>query len=122
MMIRNAALAVLLLAGGPAIAQQMPHGHGAPGHAMPQAPATDEMGAAMEKMSRDMMQGMTGDPDQDFARMMAVHHEGAIDMARIFLNQGRDPQLRALARTIIDDQQKEVAELRQWLKEHPASK
>ena len=61
---------------------------------------------------------MSGDPDRDFAQMMIPHHQGAIDMARIELESGKDPQLRQMAQKIIEDQEREIAALKEWLAQH----
>lgn len=60
----------------------------------------------------------TGNADADFARMMIPHHQGAINMARVQLAHGKDDQLKALAEKIIKDQEKEIAELNDWLKKN----
>jgi uncharacterized protein (DUF305 family) len=52
-------------------------------------------------MHRGMAVTTSGDPDVDFARMMIPHHQGAIDMARVELAQGKDPARRAMAQDII---------------------
>jgi uncharacterized protein (DUF305 family) len=61
---------------------------------------------------------MTGDADHDFAQMMIIHHQAAIDMARMEMDAGQDTGLKTLAKKIIDDQTKEINELQQWLQQH----
>lgn len=60
----------------------------------------------------------TGDPDRDFAMMMKMHHQGAIDMAQMELKSGKDAYLKAMAKKVIDAQQKEIKEFDQWLAKH----
>jgi uncharacterized protein (DUF305 family) len=62
------------------------------------------------------MQGMqpTGDADKDFVMMMIPHHQGAIDMAKVELEYGKDEKLKAMAQQIIDSQQKEIEEMKAW--------
>ncbi|QCG95634.1 DUF305 domain-containing protein [Azospirillum sp. TSA2s] len=86
---------------------------------MPKDPASRAYMQSMQNMNRDMRKPMTGDADQDFARMMAAHHQGAIDMARVELQYGKDPDLKAMAQKMVDDQTKEVQQLQDWLKQHP---
>lgn len=73
--------------------------------------------------SMQAMQSMrtTGDADQDFASMMRIHHQGAVDMAQAELNSGHDPKLREMAKKIIASQQQEIKEFDQWLAAHKAS-
>lgn len=63
-----------------------------------------EMSKMMERMHdnmKDMQEvKMTGDADLDFARMMATHHQGGIDMAEEELASGTDADLKALASKI----------------------
>ena len=58
---------------------------------------------------------MTGNADVDFAMMMRVHHQGAIDMAQAELRDGKDAQMRKLATNIIAAQKKEIAQLDRFL-------
>lgn len=67
------------------------------------------------RMHAAMGKDMTGDADMDFARGMIAHHRGAIDMAKIELEYGKDPELRALAETIIEDQEAEIEQMQAWL-------
>ncbi|MBA3961208.1 MAG: DUF305 domain-containing protein [Chthoniobacterales bacterium] len=68
-----------------------------------------QMTQSMKKMDNDMMAApMTGNPDHDMSAMMIPHHQGAIDMAREYLGQGKDPVLRRLAQEIIVTQAQEI--------------
>ena len=77
--------------------------------------------AAMQKMQDGMMKTeMTGDPDGDFVRMMIPHHQSAVDMAEVLLKQENvDPEMKAMAEKIRDDQIREIAEMKKWLEAHP---
>ena len=75
------------------------------------------MHAAMKKGCAAPIK-MTGDADHDFASMMAMHHQMAIDMAQVELKEGRDPRIQDMARKIIDAQKKEIAEFEAWMKDH----
>ena len=72
---------------------------------------------AMMGMHDDMMSGLTHeDPDVAFILGMIPHHQGAIEMARIQLSTGADPENMELARHIIAEQQAEIAQMRDWLR------
>jgi uncharacterized protein (DUF305 family) len=82
--------------------------------------------AGSRQLHQSMMSGMqdmqrrpmTGDVDKDFVRMMRQHHLQGIEMARIELQKGGDAEARRMAQKIVDAQQKEVAQLDDWLKRH----
>lgn len=61
------------------------------------------------------------DLDASFAAMMVPHHQGAVDMARLQLLYGKDPELRRLAQSIIAEQQIEIQLMQAWLRKHPAA-
>jgi uncharacterized protein (DUF305 family) len=76
----------------------------------------------MTKIMEDMMiemksMRMTGDIDKDFARMMIVHHIGAIKMAKNELLLGSQIQLIKMAAMMIKDQKYEINEFKLWLSE-----
>jgi hypothetical protein len=84
-----------------------------------QGPAARAYEEAMDSMRRGMAVTPSGDADVDFARMMIPHHQGAIDMARVELANGKDPALRTMAQDIIKAQEGEIATLKGWLSTHP---
>jgi uncharacterized protein (DUF305 family) len=71
------------------------------------------------KMMKSMGKPVTGDADRDFVTMMIPHHEGAVDMAKIELTYGKDPELKALALRILKAQQPEIEQMRKWEAAHP---
>ncbi|NWH07822.1 MAG: DUF305 domain-containing protein [Alphaproteobacteria bacterium] len=93
-------------------------GHGAhgalcpEGEGAPQNEATRAYRAANAEMHRAMCIAFTGDADKDFVRGMIPHHQGAIDMAKIVLAHGKDPEIRALAEGIIKAQEAEIAQMK----------
>ncbi|RYI16134.1 MAG: DUF305 domain-containing protein [Acetobacteraceae bacterium] len=105
--------------------------HAAPGNAAAAGSATvppasgaalAEYQAAMDTMHSPMVAGFQDpDPDVAFVRSMIPHHQGAIDMARIQLKYGTDPENRALAQHIIAEQELEIRQMEQWLKTHGAA-
>ena len=111
-MLKRLALAITLAPALPAFAQETGHD----GHMM------GDMGAAsmayMEannRMHAAMMQEYTGNADVDFIRGMIPHHQGAVEMAKIVLEHGKDPEVRALAEAVIAAQEAEIKWMQDWL-------
>ena len=73
------------------------------------------MTAGMEQMQQMTMSGNT---DKDFAMMMKIHHEGALDMAELQLANGKSPELKAMAKRTIAAQKMDIAEFDRWLAMH----
>lgn len=57
------------------------------------------------------------EPDVMFFQMMIPHHQQAIDMSNLALKNSTNPELLALANSIIDAQAKEISTMQQWLTE-----
>jgi uncharacterized protein (DUF305 family) len=81
--------------------------------------------AATAHAAEDTMKGMdhmemggqapTGDPDIDFAKGMIEHHRSGVDMAKVELEKGKDPEMRKLAEDIIKAQNAEIEVMNAWL-------
>jgi uncharacterized protein (DUF305 family) len=81
-------------------------------------PADKAFAASMKTMMNNMNVKPTGKPDKDFVLMMMPHHQGAIDMAKVELQYGTDPELRQLATDIVAAQEKEIAHMKAWLEKN----
>lgn len=74
---------------------------------------------AMMVMQAPMMKAMTiKDADLAFNCGMIAHHRGAIAMAKVELEMGKDETSKTLARTIIDAQEKEIEQITAWLEKN----
>ena len=114
-----AAAALALVAPLPGFAQETT-GH--EGHKMSDdmtmgdmAPSTKDFMAANDRMHAAMAVEYTGKADVDFVRGMIPHHQGAVDMARIVLKHGSDPEVRKFAESVIAAQEGEIKWMQDWL-------
>ena len=118
-------LTALWLASAPAQAQttpsmapsaSMPMGQMPKGQMHKGAAGPHDMKASM-MMGMDGMQKMqmSGDTDKDFAMMMKMHHQQALNMAEMELANGKSAEMKAMAKQIIVAQKKEIAQFDKWL-------
>ena len=89
----------------------MPADHAMPGHSA----GSMELHRIMTEGSKAPM-AMTGKVDQDFAAMMSMHHQMAIDMADVMLKSGSNAELKAMAAKMKAAQQEEIKQLEPYTK------
>ncbi|HLQ19767.1 MAG TPA: DUF305 domain-containing protein [Tabrizicola sp.] len=112
-MLKRLILAVSLASPLPVLAQDAT-GH--EGHMMgDKGPASMAFMEANDKMHQSMMMEYTGNADVDFIKGMIPHHQGAVEMAKIVLEHGTDPEVKKLAEGIIAAQEAEIKWMTDWL-------
>jgi uncharacterized protein (DUF305 family) len=118
-------IAALALIATPALARQggmqgMDHG-GMAGmdHSkmMMKDPGNPYAPAEMDMHMR-MMAAKEGDVSEMWTRKMIEHHRGAVAMSRIALRDAKDPDTRRMAQMAITKQEKDIAEMEDWLRKH----
>ncbi|AYA39847.1 DUF305 domain-containing protein [Xenorhabdus nematophila] len=83
----------------------------------------NELNDSMAKMHENMAKSMSiEDADAAFAEGMIAHHLGAIDMAKIELKYGKNPEMRELAQAIINAQGPEIEQMQKWLEKNKDKK
>ncbi|MCO4319706.1 DUF305 domain-containing protein [Phyllobacterium sp. 21LDTY02-6] len=80
-----------------------------------QGAASKAFAAANARMHKEMDIEYSGNADKDFVRGMIAHHRGAIDMAKVELEHGKDEHIRKVAETIIAAQEAEIKDMQAWL-------
>ena len=72
------------------------------------------MGSSMDAMIAGL-QGKTGNEfDKAFISEMILHHQGAVKMAKLALQNAKHQEIKDLANAIISAQNKEIKDMRAW--------
>lgn len=95
---------------GPMMGGAWQHGAGQPLRSSPSAQMGPMMGPPLEQLSGDAF-------DRAFLMQMTMHHAMAVMMARPAESNGPHAELRTAAGGMIQDQTREIAQMRGWLKE-----
>ena len=74
------------------------------------------MSKGMAGMDLKRLESLKGNEfDLEFIRQMIPHHEGAVEMARSIKQQDSQSELKNLADDIIEAQEAEIKQMREWL-------
>jgi uncharacterized protein (DUF305 family) len=74
--------------------------------------------SALERLQQGMILSLSDYPDIDFARLVLPLSQGAVDIARLELEHGHDPELRRLAERMIAANEPEITPVEHWLTKH----
>ncbi len=77
--------------------------------------STKAFESAMGAMMKGMMATPTAKPDLDFMQGMMPHHQGAVDMAKVVLQYGKDTEVKTFAEAVIKAQTGEIALMKDWM-------
>jgi uncharacterized protein (DUF305 family) len=112
---------VILLVAMTGVPSHSQHSSAAP-HSTSELQAWHDLQRSMLAMHQAMSSiSSTANNDEDFVQLMLPHHQAALDMAKVELTHGKDPQMRRLAQEIIADQQSEIELMQLWLAQKHAA-
>lgn len=80
------------------------------------AAATGPYADAERRMNEAMSAAVGTDTGDNWAKKMVVHHQGAIDMSEVVLQQNPRPDVAEMARMTIEKQRKEIEDIRSLFK------
>lgn len=86
-------------------------------------PIENELIQSMNKTNTAMNNAkMNGDFDYDFANLMIMHHQMAIDMSRVEIEKGSDQTIKNMANGIAVAQEIEIREMQQFIQNYKIPK
>lgn len=73
-------------------------------------PSSDSMSSMIQTL-----QNKSGDQfDEEFISQMIVHHEGAVEMAKLSKDKAKHEEIKKLSDVIITAQEHEISQMREW--------
>ena len=86
-------------------------------------PMENDLMQSMTKTNTEMNNAkMNGDFDYDFANLMIMHHQMAIDMSRVQIEKGSDQTIKNMANGIVVAQEIEIREMQQFIQNYKIPK
>ncbi len=82
----------------------------------PEASPTTQMMAEMNHSAAMDLGPSDAEYDLRFIDAMFLHHQGAIAMAKVAMQNSQRPEIKKLSNAIIDAQSREIADLQTWRK------
>lgn len=77
-------------------------------------PTSDTNNMTMDQMVASLKDKKGHDFDSAFLTEMIAHHKSAVEMAELSAANAKHDEIKQLSRDIIDAQEKEIREMRQW--------
>jgi uncharacterized protein (DUF305 family) len=77
-------------------------------------PTQDNNEMSMSQMTEELTSKNGDDYDKAFIDNMIMHHQAAVDMAKLSPARAKHDEIKTLSTGIINAQEKEIAQMRQW--------
>jgi uncharacterized protein (DUF305 family) len=81
-------------------------------------PATDMKTPVQTMMEKVKTIRMTGDFDRDFANVMLLNHQEAVDISKMAVTSAKDPEIKEMAQRMVTDHESEIEDLKKFVAEH----
>jgi uncharacterized protein (DUF305 family) len=113
----GAASAMALLVGACGANEDAAHNEAAANDMSMMADASNPFAQSEMRMNERMMAAVGTDVGDSWVRKMIEHHQGAIDMSEIVLQQNPRADVAEMARMTVEKQGKEITDLRKLVKQ-----
>ena len=72
---------------------------------------------SMSEMTAELKDKKGDDYDKAFISNMIEHHKSAVDMAKLSSQNAKHDEIKQLSNDIVDAQEKEISQMKQWQKD-----